>query len=245
MKSLELNLTLAIEQGIHQDRPVVRNRFTGKVVGHADHCGERIKGIRDTNPRGDRHDNVFYLGEAGLRDRQRKKGRYPVIGVSFKFGVKGFDVFVKGFSDCGDIESACTSRYSQQVTVVTMLALSSGCLMVMVVLGAAVGVQERPPCPDSCECHFFRINWITDCSDANLDYVPISGLSSITYALNLDGNNIASLCFPPRGLMVRRLLLEGNRITKVTRQQFLPLQYLIELDLSGNFIYTIEQDTFM
>ncbi|KAL1123840.1 hypothetical protein AAG570_001611 [Ranatra chinensis] len=47
-----------------------------------------------TTPRGDHEANVFQVGMTGP---------HPGIGVSFKFGVKGFEFFVD-LSDCGDIE---------------------------------------------------------------------------------------------------------------------------------------------
>ncbi|GBP06918.1 hypothetical protein EVAR_91722_1 [Eumeta japonica] len=48
-------------------------------------------------------------------------------------------------------------------------------------------------CPDECDCHYFRINWVTDCSESNLTEVPYDELSKSVYILDLNGNNITHL----------------------------------------------------
>lgn len=79
------------------------------------------------------------------------------------------------------------------------------CLWVGVgVLGMALlGVKADLPdqdCPDDCDCHYFRINWVTDCSESNLTAIPTEeeGLSLNVYILNMNANNMVALePFPP------------------------------------------------
>lgn len=50
-------------------------------------------------------------------------------------------------------------------------------------------------CPDDCDCHYFRINWVTDCSESNLTSIPTEqeGLSLNVYILNMNANNMRKL----------------------------------------------------
>lgn len=50
-------------------------------------------------------------------------------------------------------------------------------------------------CPDDCDCHYFRVNWVTDCSESNLTSIPTEqeGLSLNVYILNMNANNMRKL----------------------------------------------------
>ncbi|KAG8314096.1 hypothetical protein J6590_100348 [Homalodisca vitripennis] len=102
-------------------------------------------------------------------------------------------------------------------------------------------------CPDDCDCHYFRINWVTDCSESNLTSIPTveEGLSLNVYVLNMNANNLDELQPFPAELKVRSLLLAENTLSMVDKENFSSLLYLIDLDLSSNNIRTIHPDAFI
>lgn len=100
-------------------------------------------------------------------------------------------------------------------------------------------------CPDECDCHYFRINWVTDCSESNLTEVPYDELSLSVYILDLNGNNITTLKTFPTDIKMRRLQIAYNRLTRVDREAFKGLEYLIDVDLSGNNITYVDPEAFL
>ncbi|XP_047533127.1 carboxypeptidase N subunit 2-like [Vanessa atalanta] len=100
-------------------------------------------------------------------------------------------------------------------------------------------------CPDECDCHYFRINWVTDCSESNLTSIPYDELSLSVYILDLNGNNITSLQRFPNDIKMRRLQIANNRLTRVDRDAFKGLDYLIDIDLSGNNISYVDPEAFL
>ncbi|KAL4713922.1 hypothetical protein ACJJTC_015576 [Scirpophaga incertulas] len=100
-------------------------------------------------------------------------------------------------------------------------------------------------CPDECDCHYFRINWVTDCSESNLTEVPYEELSMSVYILDLNGNNITELKTFPSDIKMRRLQIADNRLSKIDRESFKGLEYLIDVDLSGNNISYIDPEAFL
>lgn len=100
-------------------------------------------------------------------------------------------------------------------------------------------------CPDECDCHYFRINWVTDCSESNLTEVPYDELSLSVYILDLNGNNITNLKTFPSDIKMRRLQIANNRLARVDRESFKGLEYLIDIDLSGNNISYIDSEAFL
>lgn len=100
-------------------------------------------------------------------------------------------------------------------------------------------------CPDECDCHYFRINWVTDCSESQLTEVPYDEISGSVYILDLNGNNITTLKSFPEGIKMRRLQIANNRLTRVERQAFVGLEYLIDVDLSGNNISYVDPEAFL
>lgn len=100
-------------------------------------------------------------------------------------------------------------------------------------------------CPDECDCHYFRINWVTDCSESNLTEVPYDELSLSVYILDLNGNNITTLQTFPSDIKMRRLQIANNRLTRVDRDSFKGLEYLIDVDLSGNNITYVDPEAFL
>lgn len=100
-------------------------------------------------------------------------------------------------------------------------------------------------CPDECDCHYFRINWVTDCSESNLTEVPYDELSLSVYILDLNGNNITNLKPFPGDIKMRRLQIANNRLTRVDKEAFKGLEYLIDVDLSGNNISYVDPEAFV
>lgn len=100
-------------------------------------------------------------------------------------------------------------------------------------------------CPDECDCHYFRINWVTDCSESNLTTIPYDELSLSVYILDLNGNNITSIQPFPNAIKMRRLQIANNRLTRVDKDSFRGLDYLIDVDLSGNNISYVDPEAFL
>lgn len=99
-------------------------------------------------------------------------------------------------------------------------------------------------CPDDCHCHYFRVNWVTDCSDSNLTRIPYNELSPQVYILDLNNNLIREVEPFPLDFKVRRLQLSENLMTHLKRDSFAGLQFLIDADFSYNQIANIDLDAF-
>lgn len=102
-------------------------------------------------------------------------------------------------------------------TVITMrlVQLFVLALVLGVVLGGELVPQE---CPAECSCHYFRINWVSDCAHRGLRGAP-SSLSPATYVLDMSGNRLSELALPS-AVKPRRLLLANNRFTSLERVHF-------------------------
>ncbi|XP_050680470.1 toll-like receptor 6 [Leptidea sinapis] len=118
-------------------------------------------------------------------------------------------------------------------------------LMVVTLCYGFNGDSFELECPDECDCHYFRINWVTDCSESNLTEVPYDELSLSVYVLDLNGNNITSLGPFPHDIKMRRLQIANNRLSRVERESFKGLEYLIDVDLSGNQITFVDPEAFL
>ncbi|XP_044257308.1 slit homolog 1 protein-like [Tribolium madens] len=99
-------------------------------------------------------------------------------------------------------------------------------------------------CPDDCDCHYFRINWVTDCSDSNLTEIPYDELSLNVYVLDLNNNQITDVGPFPHDIKMRRLQLADNLMTELKKESFAGLNYLIDADFSGNMITRVDPDCF-
>lgn len=131
----------------------------------------------------------------------------------------------------------------------SMAASSMTALIFLIILQISPLNATYPPleCPVECSCHYFRINWVTECSSKNLTSVP-SGLSQSVYILDISKNKISeqneSLSFP-EGIKVRRLHLADNKITEVRKDTFVGLSYLLEVDLSVNYVSKLDREAFV
>jgi Leucine-rich repeat (LRR) protein len=116
----------------------------------------------------------------------------------------------------------------------------------LLMLGAELvnGTLPDLECPEDCECHYFRINWVTDCSESNFTEIPHEGLSQNVYVLNMNSNNVTEVQRFPEDIKLRRLQLADNLLTKLSRESFAGLSYLLDADFSGNRITHVEPDAF-
>lgn len=105
-------------------------------------------------------------------------------------------------------------------------------------------LAEQLDCPEDCDCHYFRINWVTDCSESNLTSIPIEGLDNNVYILNMNGNHLKEVGSFPEDIKVRTLHLADNQLMHVRNDSFSNLQYLVDIDLSGNNITTVDSNAF-
>lgn len=106
------------------------------------------------------------------------------------------------------------------------------------------GTLPELECPEDCDCHYFRINWVTDCSESNFTDIPYEGLSQNVYILNMNGNNVTEVQRFPEDIKLRRLQLADNFLTRLSRQSFAGLSYLLDADFSGNRITHVDPDAF-
>ena len=91
-------------------------------------------------------------------------------------------------------------------------------------------LAEQLDCPEDCDCHYFRINWVTDCSESNLTQIPFEGLDNNVYILNMIGNNLKEIEPFPEDIKVRTLQLADNMIQHIHNDTFSSLQYLVDID---------------
>ncbi|XP_050440269.1 uncharacterized protein LOC126845587 [Adelges cooleyi] len=106
-------------------------------------------------------------------------------------------------------------------------------------------LSEQLDCPEDCDCHFFRINWVTDCSESNLTGIPHDGLDSNVYILNMNGNHLKEIEPFPADLKLRTLTLAENMLTKIHKTTFAGLHYLLDIDLSSNLINYVDPESFV
>lgn len=106
-------------------------------------------------------------------------------------------------------------------------------------------LAEQLDCPEDCDCHYFRINWVTDCSESNLTNIPYEGLDHNVYILNMIGNHLKEIGPFPEDIKVRTLQVADNQLTHIKNDTFSNLQYLVDIDLSGNNITTVDSHSFV
>lgn len=106
-------------------------------------------------------------------------------------------------------------------------------------------LSEQLDCPEDCDCHFFRINWVTDCSESNLTSMPYEGLDSNVYILNMNGNLLKEIEPFPADIKLRTLQLSENFLTKIQKTTFAGLHYLLDIDLSSNLINYVDPEAFV
>ncbi|XP_063974249.1 leucine-rich repeat-containing protein 15-like isoform X1 [Diachasmimorpha longicaudata] len=124
----------------------------------------------------------------------------------------------------------------------TMLLMVS--LMLIASIPLLNGELVEQKCPVDCDCHYFRINWVTDCSESNLTAVPYDELSPNVYILDMNGNNVEQLRPFPQGIKLRRLQMAHNRLTELTHDSFAGLNYLLDADFSYNMIKRVDPEAF-
>lgn len=104
--------------------------------------------------------------------------------------------------------------------------------------------SEQLNCPVDCNCYFFRINWVTDCSENNFTSIPYEGLDNNVYVLTMNGNLVKEIEPFPMNIRLRTLQLSENFLTKIQKTTFAGLHYLLDVDLSFNFISYIDPEAF-
>ncbi|XP_076161451.1 uncharacterized protein LOC143143726 isoform X2 [Ptiloglossa arizonensis] len=123
-----------------------------------------------------------------------------------------------------------------------------GLLLLVVALTASTfaynGELVEQECPVDCHCHYFRVNWVTDCSESNLTSIPYEELSPNVYILDMNGNNIAQVGPFPHAIKIRRLQMAHNRLTELKHESFAGLTYLLEADFSSNAITHVDPEAF-
>lgn len=122
-----------------------------------------------------------------------------------------------------------------------VIAAVFSCLPLLLAFNGELAELE---CPDDCDCHYFRVNWVTDCSDSNLTEIPYSELSLNVYVLDLNDNHITEVKPFPQDIKMRRLQMANNEMTEIKKESFAGLNYLLDADFSGNKIKYIDPNAF-
>lgn len=120
-------------------------------------------------------------------------------------------------------------------------------LLLLLLTGVVIIRSEFPAdqeCPEECDCHYFRVNYVTDCSESNLTEIPYDEISLNVYILDMNGNEITDIQPFPEDIKVRRLQLAENKLTTLTGDMFTNLKYLLDIDLSSNNISTVDPNAF-
>ena len=99
-------------------------------------------------------------------------------------------------------------------------------------------------CPEVCDCYYERISSITDCSHNNLTEIPYHDVSVNVTILNLESNSIRLIEPFPNDLKLRKLDLNSNHLTSISSNSFQNLQFLVDIDLSNNFLAFIDSLSF-
>ncbi|KAJ3639851.1 hypothetical protein Zmor_003186 [Zophobas morio] len=128
-----------------------------------------------------------------------------------------------------------------KVSWVILHAVLAGCISLSWSFNGELAELE---CPDDCDCHYFRINWVTDCSDSNLTEIPYDELSLNVYVLDMNNNRITDVRPFPGDIKMRRLQMADNRMTELKKSSFAELNYLIDADFSENMITKVDPDSF-
>ncbi|KAF4517839.1 hypothetical protein B566_EDAN008781 [Ephemera danica] len=117
-------------------------------------------------------------------------------------------------------------------------------LVFILFLGSCSLAADLPPqeCPSECTCYYVRINWVAECSHRGLAAAP-AGLSHATYVLDLSANRLETLTLPIE-VRPRRLLLADNNFRQITQEQFQGLNLLLDVDLTGNRLSSVDPNTF-
>jgi hypothetical protein len=118
------------------------------------------------------------------------------------------------------------------------------CVAVLLSVRLGDGTLPELECPEDCDCHYFRINWVTDCSESNFTEIPHEGLSQNVYILNMNSNNVTVVRPFPEDIKLRRLQLADNLLTGLSKESFAGLAYLLDADFSGNQITHVDTDAF-
>jgi len=113
-------------------------------------------------------------------------------------------------------------------------------ILLIYIFNAGAIPSKKFSCPEVCDCHLSRINWVADCTNKNLTNIPHNGLDLDTYILNMNDNFLSELePFPP-SIKIWTLQLSNNLLTEIKNSTFEGLQYMLNVDLSNNLISYIE-----
>lgn len=129
------------------------------------------------------------------------------------------------------------------------MAKATALCLLVIYLATAFAVNEpeelqEQECPEDCHCYYFRINWVTDCSDSNLTTIPYDELSLNVYILDVNDNNIAQVGPFPSAIHMRRLQMAHNLLTELKYESFAGLTYLLDADFSYNAITRVDPEAF-
>ncbi|XP_018357518.1 PREDICTED: leucine-rich repeat-containing protein 15-like isoform X1 [Trachymyrmex cornetzi] len=139
-----------------------------------------------------------------------------------------------------------TSAIKENIIMAKMTTALSLLAVYFIITTSALNNEEllEQECPVDCHCHYFRVNWVTDCSDSNLTTIPYNELSHNVYILDMNDNNIADISPFPESIKLRRLQMAHNRLTELTYESFAGLTYLLDADFSYNAITRVDPEAF-
>jgi hypothetical protein len=116
------------------------------------------------------------------------------------------------------------------------------------VLGVGGSDDWSSQCPSGCKCTWVSGKKTGDCRASHWTQIP-SGLSPEVQVLDMSGSVLRSM--PKDSFMsvdlvnVQKVMLKNCAIERIDRDAFRNLEIMIELDLTGNRIVTLEMETFV
>jgi len=113
-------------------------------------------------------------------------------------------------------------------------------ILLIYLLNAGAIPSKQLSCPEVCDCHLSRINWVADCTNKNLTNIPHNGLDLDTYILNMNDNLLSELEPFPSSIKVSTLQLSNNLLTEIKNSTFEGLKHMLNVDLSNNLISYVE-----
>lgn len=105
-------------------------------------------------------------------------------------------------------------------------------------------------CPIGCKCTWVSGKKTADCRASQFSAIP-TGLSPEVQVLEMGGNTCTIKLLPKDafksvGLVnLQKVFLQNCRIERIDSNAFRDLTIMIELDLSGNLVSSIEMETFV
>jgi len=107
--------------------------------------------------------------------------------------------------------------------------------------------KHKRKCPSACECYYSKTNWVTDCSwlEPKVFLIPFRNIETDVHTLNMAGNLQLEIRNPfPAEMQPRILNVSNNFLVNITTRSFAGLRHLEYVDISQNYLWAINPNSF-